>query len=86
MDKPPKKTKLRWNISIESQAASRIKNVQEGNPSKVLEESTQKIPVSEAVLQEGERNVTRGGEHNHTGEPDFEAVEVPPVDVDSEPE
>ena len=42
--------------------------------------------MAEAVLQEGERNVTRGGEHNHTGEPDLETVEIPPIDIDSESE
>jgi len=42
--------------------------------------------MAETVLQEGERNVTGGRENNHTSEPDFETVEIPPIDIDSESE
>ena len=38
--------------------------------------------MSEAVLQQGERNATRGREHSHTSEPYFEAVEIPPINID----
>jgi hypothetical protein len=41
--------------------------------------------MPEAVLQEGERNVTGGGEYNHTSKPDLKTVEIPPIDIDSEP-
>jgi len=61
-------------------------DAQEGDPSKVFEESVQKATVPEAVFQEGERNVTGGGEHNHASEPDFETVEIPPIDINSESE
>jgi len=40
--------------------------------------------MSEAVLQEGESNVAGDRKHNHTSEPDFETVEIPPIDIDSE--
>jgi len=59
---------------------------EERNPSKVLEESTQEVPKPEAVLQEGECNVTSGREHNHAGKPDFETMEIPSFDIDREPE
>lgn len=71
-------------MSASIPAARSTGNVQEGDPSKVLEESTQEITMAQAVLQEGERNVTSGREHNHTSEPDFETVEIPPIDIDSE--
>jgi len=61
-------------------------NEKEGNPGKVFEEGTQEVTMAEAVLQEGECNVTGGREHDHTGEPDFETVEIPPIDIDSESE
>ena len=61
-------------------------DAQEGDPGEVFEESTQQATMTEAVLQEGERNVTGGREHDHTGEPDFETVEIPPIDIDSESE
>ena len=41
--------------------------------------------MSETVFQEGERNVTGCREHNHTCKPDFETVEIPPIDIDSKP-
>ena len=40
--------------------------------------------MSETILKEGECNAARNGEHGHTGEPDFETVEIPPIDTDSE--
>ena len=40
--------------------------------------------MPEAVLQEGERKVTSASKHNHTSEPDFETVVIPPVDAESE--
>jgi hypothetical protein len=42
--------------------------------------------MPEAVLQEGERKVTGASKHNHTGEPYFETVVIPPVDAESESE
>ena len=42
--------------------------------------------MSKAVLQDRKRNVAGGGEHNHTSEPDFKTVEIPPVNIDSESE
>jgi len=40
--------------------------------------------MSEAVLQEGERNVTGDREHKYTSEPDLETVEIPAINVDGE--
>jgi len=42
--------------------------------------------MPEAVLQEGKRNITGCGEHNHTSEPDFETVEIPAINVDGKSE
>ena len=39
--------------------------------------------MSEAVLQERERNVTGDREHGHTSEPDFETMEIPSIDINS---
>ena len=83
MDRPPKKMKLKRDVSIEPQAELGW-NPQERNPSKVFEESTEETTVSEAILQERERNATRGREHSHTGEPDLKTVEIPPIDLNSE--
>ena len=41
--------------------------------------------MSKAVLQEGKTDVTGGREHDHASKPDFKTVEIPPIDIDSEP-
>ena len=83
MDRPPKKMKLKYDADQYQLLGSESgEDAQERNPSKVLEEGTQKIAVSEAVLQEGECDVTGSREHNHTSEPDFETVEIPPIYID----
>ena len=58
-------------------------DAQERDPGKILDESSQEVTMSEAVLQDGEPNITGSGEHNHTSKPYFKTVEIPPIDIDS---
>ena len=75
--------KLEGDISTGPQLVSELGDPQERNPGIILKESTREATMSKAVLQDGEREATGGREHNHTGKPDFETVEIPPINIDS---
>jgi hypothetical protein len=54
-------------------------NVQEWNPCHVLEESPEKIALSQTVLQQREADVSRTKEDNSGREPNFETVQIESV-------
>ena len=60
----------------------RHNNIQEGDPSQVLDDGVHERAASEAVFQHGEAEVAGSGEDNRARQPDLKTVLVVVVDLD----
>jgi len=61
-------------------------NAQKRDPSQVLHKRREQTPMAQPILQYREAEVARGGEHGRARDPDLEAVQVIPVNLEREAE